>query len=105
MTTTTITTGYAVLVTSQTSELGYLRQQLVVADIERGVKVWTRVTNGGRGVSNAWTDSTYDSFTTNNFGNELVVGSVLSSPLTPTDIKDVFTDNSAFNMIQKLILA
>jgi len=98
MTTTTITTGYAVLVTSQTAELGYLRQQLVVADIERGVKVWTRVTNGGRGVSNAWTDSNYDSFTTNKFGNELIVGSVLSSPLTPTDIKDVFTNNSAFNM-------
>lgn len=102
MKTTSITTGYAVLVTSQTTELGYLRQQLVVADIERGVKVWSRVTNGGRGVSNAWTDSTYDSFTTNKFGNELIVGSVLSSPLTATDIQDVFTNNSAFNMIQKL---
>ena len=102
MKTTSITTGYAVLVTSQTAELGYLRQQLVVADIERGVKVWSRVTNGGRGVSNAWTDSTYDSFTTNKFGNELIVGSVLSSPLTATDIQDVFTNNSAFNMIQKL---
>lgn len=92
--------GYAVLVTSQTSALGTLRQQLVVADTERGVKVWSRVTNGGRGVSNAWTTDTYDSFILPKV--EVIVGSVLSSPLTATDMKDIFENDSAFNMIQKL---
>jgi hypothetical protein len=74
---------YAVLITAQSEQSDYLRQHLVVALNNSDVRIWSRLTNGGRGATNSWNTSVSDVLT--QFGNELIVGEILSSPLSPVD--------------------
>ena len=80
---------YSILTTSQTSKTDYLRQFVVVAVTADDVRVWTRVTNGGRGESNAWQDSSYHDFQNNSYGQEPIVGEVLASPLSSVDVEAI----------------
>jgi hypothetical protein len=93
----------AVLVTTQSTEVGYLRQFLVITIGNPSTPiVYARITNGGRGTSNAWTLHDYKQFVNNPFGNEQIVGAVLSSPLTDVDMTALNNNNAPVNVIQKL---
>jgi hypothetical protein len=96
------TNPYAILVTSQTPIANTQRQFLIVANSSDDVLAWSRTTNGGRGESNAWFDSTYQNFTTNTFGNELIVGEILSAPLAIGDITAIQNNERPTILIQKL---
>lgn len=95
--------SYAILITSQTTTRNHTsRQYLVVAKSSDDVLVWTRVTDGGRGTTNAWYDSSYENFTTNIFGSELIVGEILSSPLATGDELALQNNERPNILIQKL---
>ena len=100
---TTTNTNHAVLVTTQTTEIGYLRQFLVIAFDELTTPVvYARLTNGGRGTSNAWTIYDYKQFVNTPFGDEQIVGAVLSSPLTDVDMDSLRDNHAPLNVTQKL---
>jgi len=93
---------YSILTTTQTPQLNHLRQFVVVAVSSTDVRVWTRVTNGGRGESNAWQDSSYNDFQNNSYGNELIVGELLSSPLSNVDVQAINDNERPTILFQKL---
>lgn len=93
---------YSILTTTQTPQLNHLRQFVVVAVTSTDVRVWTRVTNGGRGESNAWQDSSYNDFQNNSYGNELIVGELLSSPLSSVDVEAINNNERPTILFQKL---
>lgn len=93
---------YSILTTTQTPQLNHLRQFVVVAVTSTDVRVWTRVTNGGRGESNAWQDSSYNDFQNNSYGNELIVGELLSSPLSSVDVESINNNERPTILFQKL---
>lgn len=100
---TTTNASHAVLVTTQSTEVGYLRQFLVIAFNELQTPiVYARITNGGRGTSNAWTLYDYKQFTNTPFGSEQIVGAVLSSPLTDVDMDSLRNNQAPLNVTQKL---
>jgi nitric oxide reductase NorQ protein len=100
--TTTNATPYSVLITSQSPVVGTLRQYLVVANSTTDVRVWTRTTNGGRGESNAWNDTTYQELLLLVHGDENIVGEVLSSPLSDVDVQAITSDTRPNILLQKL---
>jgi hypothetical protein len=93
---------YSILTTTQTSKADYLRQFVVVAVTSDDVRVWTRVTNGGRGESNAWQDSSYHDFQNNSYGQEPIVGEVLASPLSSVDVEAINNNERPTILFQKL---
>lgn len=100
---TTTNASHAVLVTTQSTEVGYLRQFLVIAFNElQSPVVYARITNGGRGTSNAWVPYDYKQFVNTPFGNEQIVGAVLSSPLTDVDMDSLRNFHAPLNVTQKL---
>jgi hypothetical protein len=93
---------YSILTTTQTSKADYLRQFVVVAVTSDDVRVWTRVTNGGRGVSNAWTLSSWHDFQNNSYGHETIVGELLASPLSSVDVEAINNNEAPIILFQKL---
>lgn len=93
---------YSILITSQTAQPNHLRQFIVVAVNSSDVRVWTRVTNGGRGESNAWQDSSYFDFQNNSYGTEPIVGELLSSPLSSVDVEAINNNERPTILFQKL---
>lgn len=92
---------YSILITSQTNQVNHLRQNLVVAVDSNDVRVWTRTTNGGRGESNAWFDSSWADFIAN-ANQELIVGEILASPLSPVDDVAIKNNERPTILLQKL---
>lgn len=94
--------SYAVLITGQTKEIGTLKQYLIAHHNGKNY-LWSRKTSGGRGVENAWTSDSY-SATINNANDEtsLVIGAVLSTPLTDVDVNSISTNEKPNVLIQKL---
>jgi hypothetical protein len=94
--------SYAILITGQTSEVGTLKQYLLAQHDGKNF-AWSRTTNGGRGESNAWNNDSYSAIVSN-ADNEtsLIVGAILSTPLTPTDINAINTNEKPVVLIQKL---
>ena len=101
MTNTTTATGYAVQVTSQTKDSDY-RRQFIVACIYDSRFVFTRVTNGGRGESNAWRSCDYADFITFHDNTENVIGSPIAVTLSDTDVTSLTTGDTPINVFQKL---
>jgi hypothetical protein len=93
---------YSILISSQTSLADTTRQNLIVAVTSDDVRVWTRTTNGGRGESNAWSDTTWSDLLATTFANEPIVGEILSSPLTTVDETAIATNERPTILIQKL---
>jgi nitric oxide reductase NorQ protein len=93
---------YSILITSQTNQVSTQRQNLVVALSSDDVRVWTRTTNGGRGESNAWSDTTWADLLATQFANEAIVGEILSSPLSPIDELALENNDRPTILIQKL---
>ena len=94
--------SYAILITGQTAEATKL-WQLIVEHYNGKNLAWSRITDGGRGESNAWTQCSYEnaiSYERNNSFN--TVGAVLSTPLTPTDTTAIVTNEKPVVLIQKL---
>jgi nitric oxide reductase NorQ protein len=98
----TTTTPYSVLITSQSPIVGTTRQYLIVANTTTDVRVWTRTTNGGRGESNAWFDTTYQELLALTYGEENIVGEVLSSPLSIVDEQAIASNTRPNILLQKL---
>jgi hypothetical protein len=95
------TNNYAILITSQSATVGTLRQFLIVAN-ETQQLVWTRKTNGGRGETNAWYDTSYEDFVTCSHRSEQIVGEILSSPLSVVDETAITNNERPTILIQKL---
>ncbi len=98
---TTTTTQYAVQVTSQTRDIDY-KKQFVVAVIGNDRYVFTRVTNGGRGESNAWKSCDYVDFYLCNTSQDKLIGNPIAITLTDTDITSLTTGQPPINVFQKL---
>jgi hypothetical protein len=94
--------SYAILITGQTNEVGTLKQYLLASNDGKNF-AWSRTTSGGRGVENAWNSDSYSAIVTN-ADNEtsFVVGAILSTPLTPTDVNAINTNEKPIVLIQKL---
>lgn len=94
--------SYAILITGQTNEVGTIKQYLLANNNGKNF-AWSRVSDGGRGESNAWRSDSYSAIV-NNATNEtsLVVGSILSTPLTSVDIEAITTNEKPNVLIQKL---
>lgn len=94
--------SYAILITGQTAEVGTLKQYLI-ANYNGKNFAWSRTTNGGRGESNAWNSDSYSELISN-ADNEtsLIVGAILSTPLTTTDTNAITTNEKPIVLIQKL---
>ena len=94
--------SYAILITGQTTEVGTLKQYLIANHNGKNF-AWSRTTNGGRGTDNAWNSDSYAELITN-ASNEtsLVVGAILSTPLTATDVNAITTNEKPIVLIQKL---
>jgi len=75
---------YAVLITAQSEQSDYLRQHLVVALNNSDVRIWSRLTNGGRGATNSWNTSVSDVLT--QFGNEYALRHKSISQRTVADV-------------------
>ena len=101
MTTTTTTTQYAVQVTAQTKDVDYKRQ-FVVAVIGKDTFTFTRVTNGGRGESNAWKSCDYADFLSCYDYEDKLIGNPIAVSLTDTDTTSLTTGNTPINVFQKL---
>lgn len=101
MTTTTTTTQYAVQVTAQTKDVDYKRQ-FVVAVIGKDTFTFTRVTNGGRGESNAWKACDYADFLSCYDYEDKLIGNPIAVSLTDTDTTSLTTGNTPINVFQKL---
>lgn len=94
--------SYAILITGQTNEVGTLKQYLL-ANHDGKNFAWSRTTNGGRGESNAWNNDSYSAIVGNAVNEtSLIVGAVLSTPLTATDINAINTNEKPIVLIQKL---
>jgi len=93
---------YSILISSQTSLADTTRQNLIVAVSSDDVRVWTRTTNGGRGETNAWSDTTWSDLLTTQFANETIVGEILSSPLSTVDELAINNNERPTILIQKL---
>ena len=90
----------AILITAQTDTVDTVRQVLL-ATHEGKNYAWTRTTNGGRGETNAWTDSDYDEVIAIH-DEHVIVGEVLSTPLTDNDIYSLQKNQRPNVLIQKL---
>ena len=94
--------SYAILITGQTQEVGTLKQYLLAQHDGKNF-AWSRTTNGGRGESNAWNNDSYSAIVANAVNEtSLIVGAVLSTPLTATDINAINTNEKPIVLIQKL---
>jgi len=94
--------SHAILITGQTNEVGTLKQYLI-ANYNGKNFAWSRTTNGGRGTDNAWNNDSYLAIVSNaDSETSLIVGSVLSTPLTATDIHAITTNEKPIVLIQKL---
>ena len=94
--------SYAILITGQTNEVGTLKQYLL-ANYNGKNFAWSRTTNGGRGESNAWNNDSYYAIVSNaDSETSLVVGAILSTPLTATDVNAITTNEKPIVLIQKL---
>ena len=91
---------YSILITGTTDNTEVLQQHLIAE--HNGVNyAWSRNTNGGRGESNAWHDASYDELIAT-VNNNLIIGEVLSSPLTAVDIEAIENNERPNVLIQKL---
>ena len=94
--------SHAILITGQTNEVGTLKQYLI-ANLNDKNFAWSRTTNGGRGESNAWNNDSYSAIIGNApIETSLVVGAILSTPLTAVDIEAINTNEKPIVLIQKL---
>jgi MoxR-like ATPase len=95
--------SYAILITGKTSQADTL-QQLLLASHNGKQYALTRITNGGRGESNAWTNALdYETIISNaDTYTDLIVGEVLSTPLTEADQSALANNSYPVVLIQKL---
>lgn len=94
--------SYAILITGETAEAGTLKQ-IIIASHNNNHYAWSRKTSGGRGTDNAWFDVAYSEVITQEATNKnTIIGEILSSPLTATDITAIETGERPTVLIQKL---
>lgn len=94
--------SYAVLISGAT-ETPTTLLQLIFAHYNGKNFAWSRITDGGRGESNAWSVCEYANavaYEQNN--NKHTVGAVLSTPLTKVDELAIANDEKPNVLIQKL---
>jgi MoxR-like ATPase len=92
--------SYAILISGQVSATK--TKQIIIASMNNSHHAWTRVTDGGRGESNAWSVDNYaDLIAYANF-NEQIIGEVLSTPLSSVDVEAITNNEIPNVLIQKL---
>ena len=92
---------YAVFISGTTNTLNTMRQVIIASHNGQEV-AWQRLTNGGRGAENAWTDTTYAEVINSQWQNSFVVGEVIATPLTEVD-KTALSNHERPNvLIQKM---
>lgn len=101
MSTTTTATKYAVQVTAQTKDVDYKRQ-FIIAVLDTQWFTYTRVTNGGRGESNAWKSCDYADFLSCYDYNDKLIGNPIAVSLTDTDTTSLAIGETPVNVFQKL---
>lgn len=92
--------SYAILITGETNEAGTLKQ-ILIANHNGTNHAWSRITNGGRGETNAWFDNDYVDVIATATSTH-IVGEVLSSPLTDVDVYAIENGERPTVLIQKL---
>lgn len=88
--------SYAILISGKVNATE--TKQVIIASHDNKTHSYTRVTNGGRGESNAWCDS-------DNYLGALdynLIGEVLSTPLTTVDVNAINNNQIPNVLIQKL---
>lgn len=92
--------SYAILISGQVNSTD--TKQIILANHAGNTYTYLRVTNGGRGESNAWSQrdlSTYSSIGTLDYN---LIGEVLSTPLTAVDVDSITNGVIPNVLIQKL---
>lgn len=92
---------YAVFISSTTNTLNTMRQ-VIIASHDGKEYAWQRLTNGGRGESNAWVDTTYAEVINSNWENSFVIGEVIATPLTIVDTTSLDNHERPNVLIQKM---
>ena len=100
-TTTATSTKYAVQVTAQTKDVDYKRQ-FIIAVLDTQWFTYTRVTNGGRGESNAWKSVDYQDFLSCYDYTDKLIGNPIAVSLTDTDTTSLAIGDTPVNVFQKL---
>jgi hypothetical protein len=95
---------FAVLVVSD-PQVGNLIRNTVYANINDDLKIWQRLTDGGRGEANAWVTIGEDSIDVQ-LDSEPVLGSLVALPVSDTDIDFINGEvGKSNNLFQKLLRA
>ena len=91
--------SYAILVSGQVNKTD--TKQIIIAN-HAGINYgYSRITNGGRGESNAWSSDNYSTIITRALEYSLI-GEVLSTPLTSVDVEAITNGEAPSVLIQKL---
>jgi len=94
-------TQYAVILVSD-PQVGNDKRQTVYADLGSGnIRIWQRITDGGRGLRNAWEERT--SLNPADIDAEPILGPVISVPLAETDIDFISSAGQSNNLFLKLL--
>jgi MoxR-like ATPase len=92
--------SYAILVSGQVSATK--TKQVIIASMYNTLHAWTRITDGGRGESNAWSVENYVDLIAHANFNEQIIGEVLSTPLSSVDVEAITNNEIPNVLIQKL---
>ena len=91
--------SYAILISGKINTTD--TKQIIIAN-HAGINYgYSRITNGGRGESNAWSSDNYTTIITSALDYP-IIGEVLSTPLTEIDRQAINTNQSPVVLIQKL---
>lgn len=91
--------SYAILISGKVNTTD--TKQIIIAN-HAGINYgYSRITNGGRGESNAWSSDNYTTIITSALDYP-IIGEVLSTPLTEIDRQAINTNQSPVVLIQKL---
>jgi MoxR-like ATPase len=92
--------SYAILISGQVNSTD--TKQLIIASHAGVITTYFRVTNGGRGESNSWSDRDINNYSSIGTLEYNLIGEVLSTPLTSVDVEAITNGVIPNVLIQKL---
>lgn len=88
---------YAILISGQVNSTD--TKQIIIASHAGVITSYNRVTNGGRGESNSWSQNDYSAIGSLDYN---LIGEVLSTPLTTVDTEAITNNQMPNVLVQKL---
>ena len=92
--------SYAILISGSINATD--TKQLILASHNNSLRTYMRVTNGGRGESNSWSERDIHEYSTVGTIAYSLIGEVLATPLTAVDIEAINNNEMPNVLIQKL---